>query len=341
MGAMVVVAWRASSAAHTPKAIKSIHLPELPEFEREVDVSTFQIGNLHAHSLVSDGDAHPKDVFLWYRDHGYNFVSLTDHNTRVDPKPYMQLTRPGFTILPGEEVTMTGAGRQVHVNGICTRETIAGGSFATAPLALRHAIDAIGAQRGVALVNHPNFDWGLTESDVVGATGAELLEIASGHPYVRTDGGQGHKSHEALWDAALTAGNRFAPAAVDDTHHYDPDVHPEKTAMPGRAFVGVFASRAEPDVLCDALRRGELYGSTGVKIERFVVTAHEMRVTPKKVPVKVEFVTRGGEIAKTVTLEIPGEAATYRAFGTEGYVRARVTAPSGKKALLPAYFFER
>jgi hypothetical protein len=36
-------------------------------------------GNLHMHSLWSDGDAFPEDAAGWYRDHGYQFVTLSDH----------------------------------------------------------------------------------------------------------------------------------------------------------------------------------------------------------------------------------------------------------------------
>jgi hypothetical protein len=37
-------------------------------------------GNLHTHTLWSDGDGFPEVVAQWYRDAGYNFLSLSDHN---------------------------------------------------------------------------------------------------------------------------------------------------------------------------------------------------------------------------------------------------------------------
>ncbi|HEX5831286.1 MAG TPA: hypothetical protein VFY16_09920, partial [Gemmatimonadaceae bacterium] len=37
-------------------------------------------GNLHTHSLWSDGDGFPDMVADWYRERGYHFLSLTDHN---------------------------------------------------------------------------------------------------------------------------------------------------------------------------------------------------------------------------------------------------------------------
>ncbi|HZS07725.1 MAG TPA: hypothetical protein VFD58_23010 [Blastocatellia bacterium] len=43
-------------------------------------------GNTHTHTLNSDGDSTPDEVVRWYREHGYHFLVLTDHNylTAVD-----------------------------------------------------------------------------------------------------------------------------------------------------------------------------------------------------------------------------------------------------------------
>ena len=38
-------------------------------------------GNLHTHSLWSDGDDYPEMIALWYREHDYDFLSFSDHNT--------------------------------------------------------------------------------------------------------------------------------------------------------------------------------------------------------------------------------------------------------------------
>ena len=37
-------------------------------------------GNLHTHSYWSDGDEFPEMIMQWYKDHGYDFVALSDHN---------------------------------------------------------------------------------------------------------------------------------------------------------------------------------------------------------------------------------------------------------------------
>ena len=37
-------------------------------------------GNLHTHSLWSDGDDYPEMIMQWYKERGYHFVALSDHN---------------------------------------------------------------------------------------------------------------------------------------------------------------------------------------------------------------------------------------------------------------------
>jgi hypothetical protein len=173
-------------------------------FTRTFDVSSFRRGNLHTHTNRSDGDSSPRDVYSWYRDHGYDFVAITDHNTFTNPADYAWIQGPKFLAIGGEEVTMQGAGRQVHMNALCTDHMLAGGKFPNAKEALLHGVAEITNTGGVALINHPNFTWGLQVSDLPAALGAELIEIHSGHPYVATLGDSSHPSHEALWDAALT-----------------------------------------------------------------------------------------------------------------------------------------
>lgn len=47
---------------------------------------TWWKGNLHTHSLWSDGDDFPEMIADWYKAHGYHFLALSDHNTLSDDK---------------------------------------------------------------------------------------------------------------------------------------------------------------------------------------------------------------------------------------------------------------
>ena len=76
-------------------------------------------GNLHTHTLNSDGDSTPDDVVRWYREHGYNFVTLTDHNylTSVDGLNALHGADDKFLVMKGEEVTDRFGDKPIHVNG--------------------------------------------------------------------------------------------------------------------------------------------------------------------------------------------------------------------------------
>jgi hypothetical protein len=299
-------------------------------FADTIDVSTFQKGNIHTHTNLSDGDHPPEHVYGWYRDRGYAFLAITDHNTLTQPARYRLLERKNrFVMITGEEVTMRGAGKQVHVNALCTKRTIGGRSFDTQGQALAWAVREIAAQGGVALVNHPNWDWALTAADLPAARGAQLLEIASGHPYVHTLGDAEHLSHETIWDVALTAGQDFAGVAVDDAHIYGPRA-PDNAARPGRAWIYAFAAEPTRATICDALAHGRLYASTGPSLKRIVVKDASYAVYPADAAAEVDFVGAGGRVLQSGKPGADG-AARYELRGDEGYVRARVTV-DGKHA---------
>ena len=45
-------------------------------------------GNLHTHTLWSDGNHFPEMVVDWYAQHDYDFLALTDHNILADHEHY-------------------------------------------------------------------------------------------------------------------------------------------------------------------------------------------------------------------------------------------------------------
>lgn len=50
-------------------------------------------GNLHTHSLWSDGDDYPEMIMDWYKDNGYHFVGLSDHNTFQEGEKWINVPR--------------------------------------------------------------------------------------------------------------------------------------------------------------------------------------------------------------------------------------------------------
>lgn len=50
-------------------------------------------GNLHTHSYWSDGDEFPEMIMEWYKNQGYDFVALSDHNTIAEGEKWKTIPR--------------------------------------------------------------------------------------------------------------------------------------------------------------------------------------------------------------------------------------------------------
>ena len=96
-------------------------------------------GNTHTHTLNSDGDSTPDDVVRWYREHGYNFLVLSDHNflTSVDGLNALHAADQQFLVIKGEEVTDTFGPKPVHVNGLDANQRIVDDTTSVTGFAIR------------------------------------------------------------------------------------------------------------------------------------------------------------------------------------------------------------
>jgi hypothetical protein len=58
-------------------------------------------GNLHTHSLWSDGDDYPEMIAAWYKDAGYHFLTISDHNVMLEGQRWFPVTeqRGGGNVL--------------------------------------------------------------------------------------------------------------------------------------------------------------------------------------------------------------------------------------------------
>ena len=121
--------------------------------------------------------------------------------------------------------------------------------------------------------------------------------------------------------------------AVDDAHRLDPSGAPR--ALPGKGWVEVFADRAEANVICGALARGDLYSSTGVELRRIRVTRTEYLVEPTRSNTTVVFIGRDGRELERIVVKPPKTFASYSLRGGEAYVRARIES-GGAHAWTPA-----
>ncbi len=289
-------------------------------------------GNTHTHTLNSDGDSTPDEVVRWYREHGYAFLVLTDHNflTSVDGLNALHGAEDRFLVVKGEEVSDTFAQKPLHINGLDLRQRVEPQGGSSVVDALQRNVNAIRAANGVPHINHPNFRWAITTDELRQVRDNKLFEIFNGHPEVNSLGGGGVPGLEEVWDSILTNGPLLYGIAVDDAHNFkrpgDPNV-----AGPGRGWVVVRAARLEARALLEAMERGDFYASTGVELADYQATARQIAVTVKPTAYskyRVQFIGKGGKLLR----EVAEPVAKYDITGDEGYIRARVIESNGRMA---------
>ena len=227
-------------------------------------------GNTHAHILESDGDSPPEVVARWYRDHGYDFLVVSDHNVLYDPRRLAHLADSTFLLIPGEEVTSSFQGRPVHLNALDLQTLVEPRQEETLVGTLQANVDAIRAVEGIPHINHPNFGWAFGAGELAQIEDYRLLEIFNGHPSVHNAGGGGYPGMEGIWDILLTRGRRIYGIAADDAHHFQGEFSRDR-ANPGRGFVVVQVPALEAGAIMDALEEGRFYASTGVELEDLLV----------------------------------------------------------------------
>lgn len=233
----------------------------------------FWRGNLHTHSTRSDGVRDPAEVCRRYREEGYDFIALTDHFVGRYGYPITD-TRgartEGFTTILGAELH-SGAmenGELWHILAVGLPEDFAPSHSPdfhpvagqeSGPDLARRARDA-GAFVAIA---HP--EWGgLSLTDARSLEAAHAVEVYNHGCQVGADRAQG------FWhlDRLLEDGRRMTLCATDDAHFSEPD-----------HFGGWTMVKAEsntPEALLEALKRGQMYASTGPDIHDLQWTATEV-----------------------------------------------------------------
>jgi hypothetical protein len=345
----------AALATHSPRLRREARAVERRlahrhgRFVQTVSADHFQRGNLHTHSTLSDGTAPLEAMVGWYRSRGYQFVAMTEHNLQIDSAVLSSFATPGFVVIPGEEVTNRWEDKPLHVNALCARGEVRGGrTFERPGEGLAATLLEIRGQGGVPLVDHPNFRWALSASDIAaGASGRYLLEIWSGHPAVYSAGDAKHPSAEAIWEDLLVRGAEAIPVAVDDAHALANDVtHDERGgALPGRGWVETFGEETSTSAICEALADGRLYASNGPVLARIAVEGEAFAIATTDATASVAFLGEDGEVlAQMRAADAPPNGdkreMTYRLVGGETQVRARITDGMGRWAWTAAYRVE-
>jgi hypothetical protein len=289
-------------------------------------------GNTHTHTLNSDGDSTPDDVVRWYREHGYRFLVLSDHNflTSVDGLNAVHGAHDLFLVIRGEEVSDRADAKPIHINGLDVSTHVEPQHGSSVVDVVQRNIDAIRKAGGIPHVNHPNFEWAISADDLLRVERTRLFELYNGDHLVNNLGGGGIPGMEEVWDRLLSSGKVIYGIADDDAHVFKQPGNPDVPG-PGRAWVVVRAERLAPRPIVEALERGDFYSSTGVELSDYQVTDKAITITVNQKPsskYRIQFIGSHGRVLSETT----ASPAAYVFSGDERYVRAKIYESNGRVA---------
>lgn len=227
------------------------------------DAGVWLKGNVHCHTTCSDGHLSPQQVIAAYREHSFDFLIITDHNTFTDVS---SLISPEFLLINGIELT-SGWGSRVHVNAFW-------GDNATPFHAGEKVVLSTGEETVAKLqrlrtegcfltLNHPH--WSLLEAGDVDCSLFDAIEIYNHSTYRYDNMGLG----TIFWDQMLRRGHRLWGTASDDDHNGEPVDSIGCDSFGG--FTVVKACERTASAVLEALFHGSFYASAGPVIHDFYV----------------------------------------------------------------------
>ena len=206
-------------------------------------------GNLHMHSTESDGKLSPGEAIGWYRERGYDFVSLTDHRVTTDTASF---NAPGFLVIPGMELDCVDSERDIGYHIVAFGITPFKQLEETRRGPGQRLADDIRAHGGIVLMAHPYW-LGQEAADILavdGWTGLEVFNATCDRP--------GKAYSMVQWDRILDRGHMIYGFATDDAHRYEDDA--------GRGWIMVKAPELTQEAILAAIRRGHFYATQGPAI---------------------------------------------------------------------------
>lgn len=295
-------------------------------------------GNLHAHSRRSDGNLPVEDVVRLYREAGYNFFGLSDHERYYGGTEFDTST---FILYPAIEYAVSNpkdGWKGHHMHGIhggevqpdhdpslLDSETVWTKFKWRSPRTVQKAIDRLRSVGLLVMYNHP--EWSRLElEDIMTVEGLWGLEIYNHGSEVT----EGTGLSVTLWDQLLRRGYRLFGVATDDNHNGD-----EPGTLYADSFGGwicVSAPELSREGLAAALRAGHFYSSSGPQIHRYEVEGDYLHVSCSAVQT-IRFVSyeRRGRVLRAAEGETLTDARFHIA-GDEVFVRVECTDARGKVA---------
>ena len=326
----------------------------------------------------------------WYKSHGYDFISLSDHNILADHEKWVTIPahpfrqkrfkeylekygkdwvvqkpdtaglirvklktlseyRPlfeekdKFLIIQAEEITDQFQKKPIHLGAVNIRDLILPQGGTSVAEVMQKNIDAVYAQRErtkqtmFAHINHPNFGWAVKIEDMMQLKGERFFEVYNGHPHVHNYGDTSTIGMEELWDRLLIhyikeGRDLVYGLATDDAHNFIE--YNSTTSNPGRGWIMVRAAGLDPQLLIEAMEKGNFYATTGVQLDSLEFNKGKLFVSVKGEPginYTIQFWGAGESGKGKILKEVTAKTASYNLSKKDLYVRAKIISTKKKE----------
>jgi hypothetical protein len=197
-------------------------------------------GDLHAHTLASDGVLTVDELARLALRHGLDFLAVTDHNQMVSQDALPKLE--GLTLIPGVEWTHY----QGHANFLGVEKPYDGSFFTNILEEARERFETARARGALITLNHP-FEPGMGMEFGFDSLPFDCLEIWNGPMR------ESNLRAVGQWQALLAAGRKLPAVGGSDFHRATP------FQFLGGPTTCVYALSAGPSDILAALRQGKAY----------------------------------------------------------------------------------
>lgn len=302
-------------------------------------------GNLHSHTTNSDGKLSPEEAVKLYKQHGYQFMCLSEHDYYTDLRS--EFDGDDFILLPGVEASAwllndekNALIKTHHIHGILGNlemqkaagdKIINHGERLIPPVytekwdglsVAQKLSDSLREKGCFTTYNHPV--WSRVEMDeVCSLQNFWAIEVYNYGTEVEC----GEGSDSIFWDALLRKGTCIHAFASDDNHN------------PGRFFdsfggyVMVKSEELSHEAIVNHLLAGDYYSSAGPEIYQWGIDGDKVFIECSNVE-KINFIV-GGYVGRSETI-LKHEGTLKGGFhvlkGDEKYVRIECVDAKGRKA---------
>lgn len=307
-------------------------------------------GNLHSHTTNSDGKLEPCESVRLFKEHGYNFLCLSEHDLYTDYRS--EFNDDDFIIIPGLEasaVLLDEAGEKClkvhHMIGILGTEKMQKKALDKDNKLYKHMethkipvyygkwngarvaaeLNKSLRDRGLLTIyNHPI--WSRVEPrEVTGLKQIAGIEVFNYNTV--NESGTGYDT--VFWDMFLRAGKKINGFAADDNHN--PGTFDDACG----GYICVKAESLTHDNIIRAIKKGNYYSSSGPSIYDWGIKDGNVYVNCSPVN-RVNFIAGNNVNAGTTvmcdTLDETIKEASFTLKGDESYVRVECTDKFGRTA---------